>query len=106
MYLSFIRFYWLRLFGAVAALILAIMYLAGFELTGLAGFSCIATIAVYIGIRINNETMPARCDLCGSGGTMKAEYGAGFTDARLILMCPHCGRVVNGSPGSVKPQKE
>jgi hypothetical protein len=106
MHLSFIRFYWLRLFGALTALTLALLYLAGFELTGLAGFSCIGAIAVYIGIRINNETMPARCDLCGATGTMKAEYGTGFVNARLILICPYCGRVVNSSPGSVKPQKE
>lgn len=104
--INFIRFYWLRLFGAVFALILALLYLAGFELISLAGFSGIAFIAIYITIKINNGTMPAKCDLCESAGTMTAEYNAGFSNARLILTCEHCGRVVNGAPGSVKPQKE
>ncbi len=106
MYINFIRFYWLRLFGAVFALTLALLYLTGFEGISLIGFGCIAFIAIYITIRINNGTLPAQCDLCGSNGTMNAEYGAGFSNARLILTCQNCGRVVNGTKGSVKPQKE
>ena len=107
MHLSFIRFYWLRLIGAVAALILALLYLAGFEMYSLAGFAVVATFAIYHGIRINNGTQPAICDLCGNQGTFSAEYGAGFSNARLILTCSNCGRVVNGSENnSVKPQKE
>jgi hypothetical protein len=106
MQISLIRFYWLRLIGAVFALFLALLYLGGFEMASLGGFTIIACVAIYMGIRINNGTMPATCDLCGSPGTMKAEYGAGFTNARLILECGRCGRVVNGAPGSVKPQRE
>ncbi|WP_136798197.1 MULTISPECIES: hypothetical protein [Desulfosediminicola] len=106
MHINLIRLYWLRLAAAALALLLAILYLAEFEKVSLAGFALIALIGGYIGIRINNSTMPARCDLCGSVGTMGAEYGAGYANARLILNCSRCGRVVNGKPGSVKPQKE
>lgn len=106
MHISLIRLYWLRLIGAALALLLAILYLAEFEEISLAGFALIALMAIYIGIRINNGTMPAHCDLCGSEGTMGAEYGAGYANARLILNCRRCGRVINGASGSVKPQKE
>lgn len=106
MHVSLIRLYWLRLIGAVLALLLAILYLAEFEYASLAGFAIIALVGIYLGIRINNGTMPARCDLCGSEGTIGAEYGAGYANARLILNCCRCGRVINGKPGSVKPAKE
>lgn len=106
MQINFIRFYWLRLFGAVFALILALLYLAEFQRISLIGFSCNAFIVIYLTIRINNGTMPAECDLCGNPGTMKAEYGAGFSNARLILTCEQCGRIINSAPGSVKPRKE
>lgn len=106
MHLSLIRFYWLRLFGAVLALVLALLYLSGYEAVSLLGFTIIAFVATVITIRISKNTMPASCDLCGAPSTMTAEYGAGFVNARLILNCTRCGRVVNTTPGSVNPQKE
>lgn len=106
MRLSLLRFYWLRVFGAVLALVLALLYLTDFEGLSIIGFSFMALAAAVITIRISRNTMPASCDLCGAPATMTAEYGAGYSNARLILNCTRCGRVVNGRPGSVKPQKE
>jgi hypothetical protein len=106
MRLSFLRFYWLRLFGAVLALVMATLYLNDFEGISITGFSLMALVAVVISIRISRNTMPASCDLCGAPATMTAEYGAGYSNARLILNCTRCGRVVNTRPGSVKPEKE
>ena len=107
MFLNFFRFHWLRFIGAILALLLSVIYLFGFEEISLAGFAVGIVIACYIGIKIRKGTMPARCDLCGSQGTLKAEYGAGFANARLVLSCAHCGRVINGgAKGTIKPRKE
>ena len=107
MFLNFFRFHWLRFIGAILALLLSIIYLFGFEEISLAGFGIGIVIASYIGIRIRKGSMPARCDLCGSEGSLKAEYGAGFSNARLVLTCSSCGRVINGGEkGTIKPRKE
>lgn len=106
MRLSLLRFYWLRVLGAVLALVLASLYLADFEEISIFGFSFMALVAAVLTIRISRNTMPASCDLCGAPATMTAEYGAGYSNARLILNCTRCGRVINSRPGSVKPQKE
>ncbi len=106
MRLNFFRFHWLRFFGAILALLFAILYLAGGEEFALGGFALIAIIAGYIGIRVRKGTMPALCDLCKETGTLKAEYGAGFSNARLILNCPKCGRVINAAEKGIKPKRE
>ena len=106
MRLSLLRFYWLRIFGALFALIFAIFYLLGMEGTALAGFGGMAVVIAVLAIRIHNNTLPADCDLCGAPATITTEYEAGFANARLILNCCRCGRVINGRPGSMKPQKE
>ena len=106
MRLNFFRFHWLRFLGAVLALFFAILYLAGGEEIALAGFAFIAIIAGFIGIRVRKGTMPALCDLCKEHGTLKAEYGAGFSNARLILNCPNCGRVINTATRGAAPERE
>lgn len=102
MHLSFVLFHWLRFLGAVFALCFAILYIMGGEEISLAGFAVIALVASVIGIRIRKGSMPATCDLCKTRGTMKAEYGAGFSNARLVITCPHCGRVVNKAKTGIK----
>jgi hypothetical protein len=106
MRLSLLRFYWLRIFGALLALIFSLFYLLGLEGAAAAGFSVMALAITVLAIRIRNNTLPASCDLCGGPATITTEYGAGFANARLILNCPRCGRVINGRPGSMQPQKE
>lgn len=104
--MSILRFHWIRFIGAVVALLLAILYLAGFERVSLVGFILIGIYAAVVCILVQNGTLPARCDLCSSKGTLKAEYGHGFTNVRLILSCPKCGRVVNTAKNGIKPGKE
>lgn len=106
MRLTLLRFHWLRFFGAIVALLLALLYLYGYEQFSLIGFALIALVLTYGGIRIRRGTLPAICDLCGAHATMTSEYGAGFSNARLIICCPDCGRIVNGSNGGVQPRKE
>ena len=106
MNLNFLRFYWLRFIGALVTISLAMLYLGGYEEEALAGFAFLAVVAAYLGIRIRKGNMPALCDLCGSLATMKAEYGAGFVNARLVISCPRCGRVVNRGTNTVRPEKE
>lgn len=106
MRLNFSRCHRLRFFGAVLALLLALLYLGDQEEIALIGFAVVATISSYLCIRIRKGNMPATCDLCGENGTLKAEYGAGFSNARLILNCPHCGRVINKASQGIDPQQE
>ena len=106
MQLSLIRFYWLCLAGAILALTFSLVYLAGAEIPALGGFALIAAVAIYITIRINRGDMPSICDLCGADAVMTAEYGTGFSNARLIVTCPGCGRVINTGKGTVTPQRE
>jgi len=106
MRLSLLRLYWLRIFGALFALIFAVLYLIGMEGLAMTGFGGMAVAVTVLAIRIRNNTLPAECDLCGAPATITTEYGAGFANARLILNCRRCGRVINGRPGSMKPQKE
>ncbi|WP_163337625.1 hypothetical protein [Desulfopila sp. IMCC35008] len=106
MYLSFVRFHWLRFSGAIIALSLAIIYLLEFEGTSLIGFSLLAAVGIFLGMGLRNGTLPARCDLCGSSGHFSAEYGAGFSNARLILSCPRCGRVVSNPERGIIPEQE
>ena len=106
MRLSLLRLYWIRIFGALFALIFAVFYLMGLEGLSVAGFGMMALAITILTIRIRNNTLPASCDLCGAPSTITAEYDAGFANARLILNCRRCGRVINGRPGSMKPQKE
>lgn len=104
--MSIVLFHWLRFCGAVAALILAILYLAGYEQLSLIGFFLIGIYAAITCIRIQKGTQPAKCDLCGAGGILKVEYEHGYTNVRLILDCPHCGQVVNTAKTGVKPGLE
>lgn len=106
MNLNFFRFYWLKLIGAIVTISLAVTYLCGYEEVSLTGFALLAVIIGYYGIRIRKGTMPALCDLCSSRATIKAEYGAGFSNARLVITCPRCGRVVNTGTGTVHPERE
>ena len=91
--------------GAIATLILAIVYLLGFEVQAMTGFIVIAVYAVVLSIRIQQGTQPAVCDLCRSRAHMKVKYEHGFSNVRLMVQCPHCGTVVNtaGSTGGVRP---
>jgi hypothetical protein len=82
------------------------LYLGEQEEIALIGFAVVATITAYLCFRIRKGDMPATCDLCGENGTLKAEYGAGFSNARLILNCPHCGRVINKASRGTDPQQE
>lgn len=97
--MSFRSLYWGRIIGAVAALFFAVLYLAGQISFSLVGFAIVAFFGGVIGYRLNCGTLPAICDLCGARGLFSAEYGYGFQNARLILNCPSCGRVIN-RPGS------
>ncbi len=106
MYLTFHRFYRLRIVAAIIILILALMYLSGHEKIGLSGFAVITLIAVFVCNKLRLGTMPAVCDLCGRQGTMKAEYGAAFSNARLVLTCLGCGRVVNTSKQGLVLKKD
>lgn len=106
MYLNFHIFHWLRFLCALVVLALAILYLAGGEKIALIGFAIIACAATVICTRLRKGTMPAVCDLCQARGVMKAEYGAGFSNARLVIDCPRCSRVVNKAKQGVNPQKE
>lgn len=95
MYLNFKIFYRTRLILACIVLGLSLLYLNGGEKTALGGFAVLTLVTVFLCDKLRKGTMPAICDLCGKAGTMKAEYGAGFSNARLVLSCPRCGRVVN-----------
>jgi len=106
MRLSLLKLYWLRTLGAFFALVCAIVYLAGLERTAALGFTVLALAVTVIAVRINRNSLPATCDLCDAPATIGAEYDAGFANARLILHCQRCGRVINSRPGSMKPQKE
>ncbi len=106
MYLNFFLFYWLRVLSAIIVLSLAILYLAGGEKIALIGFASLTFIVTIICNMLRKGTMPAACDLCKSKGSMKAEYGAGFSNARLILNCSNCGRIVNKAANGFNPQKE
>ncbi len=106
MYLNFSIFQWLRFLCAVVVLGLAILYLAGGEKIALVGFAIITFPVAVICNRLRKGTMVAVCDLCKAKGTMTAEYGAGFSNARLVINCPHCGRVVNKADRGVDPQKK
>ena len=85
---------------------LALLYLFDLPEISLGGFAVMGAIIAYMTARILNNTLPASCDLCGAQSTMTVEYGAGFSGARLILNCRQCGRVINGAPGSMRPEKE
>lgn len=104
--MSILLFHWIRFIGAILALLLAILYLIGFEQVSLAGFILIGIYGAVTCILVQNGTLPAKCDLCSSKGTLKAEYGHGFTNVRLVLSCPQCGRVVNTAKNGIKPGKE
>ena len=106
MRLSFSLFYKLRLLGALLTFILAALYLAGAEKIAISGFAILACLVTVVCTRLRKGTMSASCDLCGTSGSMKAEYGAGFSNARLVLECPRCGRVVNGEDYRAAPRKE
>lgn len=106
MHWSLIRLYWLRIWGAVLTLGLAMLYLADYMAIALSGFAMMAVAVTLLTRRILNNTLPALCDLCGTRSTIGVEYGPGFSGARLILNCSRCGRVINGRPGSMHPQKE
>lgn len=104
--MSIVLFHWIRFFGAIMALLLAVLYLIGFEQISLVGFTIIAIYAAVVCIKLQKGKLPARCDLCRSKGTLKAEYGHAFTNSRLVLSCPQCGRVVNRAKNGIRPGKE
>lgn len=106
MHFSLLRLYWLRILGAVLALVFAMLYLLDREGLAIGGFAVLALAVTAITVMIRKNRLPASCDLCGSSATISAEYDAGFANARLILNCRRCGRIVNGRPGSMQPRKE
>ncbi len=103
--MSILLFHWIRFFGAIAALLLAILYLAEFEQFALAGFLLIGIYVTYVFIRMRKGGYPARCDLCGSRSRLTVEH-EGFSNVRLILECPRCGRVVNTAGNGIIPGRE
>ncbi|WP_028584332.1 hypothetical protein [Desulfogranum mediterraneum] len=103
-YLNFRTFHRLRIYTAVVVLFFALLYLLGLEKPALGGFAAVAVIGAVFCNRIRLGTMPACCDLCAARGTLKAEYGAGFSNARLVLDCPQCGRVVNRAGRGAPPE--
>lgn len=106
MYLNFYRFHRLRLLTAIVVLVLALLYLAELQVAALTGFALITLVVIFICNALRKGTMPAVCDLCLAKGTMKAEYGPGFSNARLVIRCPRCGRVINHERYGIDPQKE
>ena len=88
------------------ALLFSILYLVGFEKSALGGFLAIGLYATVTGIRMQKGTQKARCDLCGSNSRFKVEYEPGFRNVKLVLDCPHCGRVVNKAENGIKPGLE
>ena len=104
--MSYRAFFWVRTAGAACALLFAAAYLAGYIAFALTGFGLIGLIGGTIGYRVNGGSLPAICDLCGQKGLFRAEYGHGFRNARLVLDCPGCGRVVNRAGGGVEPVRE
>lgn len=106
MYLNFRSFHKLRIVTAVIVFLLAIIYLNGGEKFSLIGFATLSTVVALLCNKIRKGIMPAVCDLCGTRATMKAEYGAGFSNAKLVIDCHRCGRVINQAKQGVNPQKE
>ena len=104
--MTILLFHWIRFIGAIVALLLAILYLIGFEKISLVGFSLIGAYGAVVCILLQKGTLPAKCDLCSTKGTMKAEYDYGFANARLVLGCPKCGRVINGAKHGIRPERE
>ena len=106
MIFSFRLFYKLRIAAAIIVLALALLYLNGFEKFSLAGFAVLTCITAYVCNKLRLGTMDAHCDLCGARGVMKAEYGAGFSNARLVIDCQKCGRVINSSKTGISLKKD
>ena len=104
--MSFFQFHWIRFIGAVVALFLAIIYLIGFEKVSLVGFTLIGAYGAIVCILLQKGTLPGKCDLCGNKGLLKAEYGHGFSNARLVLNCPHCGRVINTAKNGLNIERD
>lgn len=104
--MTILRFHWLRFIGAIVTLILALLYLFGFEKPAMAGFIVIGAYATFLGIRIQRGKQRAVCDLCGAKSMMKVEYEPGFSNVRLIIDCPRCGRVVNKAKRGIRPGRE
>ena len=101
--MSLLRFRWLRFIAAAVALVLALLYLAGFETIAMAGFLVIGIYAALLTIRLIRGRQKARCDLCGGPGTLRVEHGPIYSGARLVLDCPRCGRVVNTARQGMQP---
>ena len=101
--MGILRFHWIRFIGAVVMLILSLCYLFGFEEFAITGFIIIAVYATVLCTRLQKGTQPAICDLCGAKATMKVEYEQAFSNVRLIVQCPHCGRVVNTAKKGIRP---
>ncbi len=104
--MSILLFHWIRFFGAIIALLLAILYLTGFERVSLIGFTLIGIYATITCVLIQKGKLPAKCDLCGNKSTMKVEYDHGFTNVLLVLNCPQCGRVINRAEKGIRPGRE
>ncbi len=104
--MSIMLFHWIRFFGAAFALLFAILYLCEYEKIALYGFLLIGAYGAITCILIQKGVQPGKCDLCGSKGLLRVEYGHGFTNVRLILDCPSCGRVVNKAKTGIKPGLE
>ncbi|MEE4166712.1 MAG: hypothetical protein V2I35_11990 [Desulfocapsaceae bacterium] len=104
--MSFRFLYLARIGGAASALLCAGAYLAGYITFSLIGFAFVGIVGGTIGVLLNRGTLPALCDLCGKKGVFGAEYGHGFRNARLILDCPRCGRVVNRSRHGLVVEQE
>lgn len=104
--MNILRFHWIRFFGAIVMLLLALCYLFGFEEFAIPGFVVIAAYTTILCTRLQKGTQPARCDLCSSRAVMKVEYEHGFSNVRLIVQCPHCGRVVNTAKNGIRPGRE
>lgn len=101
--MSLLRFHWLRFIAAAVALVLALLYLAGFETIAMVGFLVIGIYAALLTMRLARGRQKARCDLCGGPGILRVEHGPAFSGARLVLDCPRCGRVINTASEGMQP---
>jgi hypothetical protein len=104
--MNILRFHWIRFIGAIIILLLSLCYLFGLEAFAISGFIVIAVYTTVLCTRLQKGNQPAVCDLCQAKAMMKVEYEHGFSNVRLVIQCPHCGRVVNTAKNGIRPGRE
>lgn len=104
--MNILRFHWIRFIGAIVILFLALCYLFDYKVFAMTGFIIITVGVTLFCAMLRKGKVPAVCDLCGSKALMKVEYEPGFINVRLVVNCPHCGRVINTAKNGIKPGRE